>query len=588
MGKYLKRPANYDKNPVVNVKNEKRNVFQGYHQISAMLKSVSDTKEKCMICVECYPGVREEEIIEGLSEGLSDVKVIKAEDVMESASEVTSKIQRHMTEDRVFGFVAPHRMEEFVDQSKLNQVKHEISQINDGIVLIIGVGATVIEENPDVLIYADLTRWEIQQRFETKEFGNWKADNLEEEPLKKFKRGYFFEWRMADRIKQKISTKADYFLDTERANKPVMVAKETYFIGINQAVNQPFRVVPYFKPGIWGGQWIREVVKLDDDAVNYAWAFDCVPEENSLNLKFGDVTFTLPSINLVYFKPVELMGQKVHARFGKSFPIRFDFLDTMEGQNLSLQVHPLTEYIQDNFGMAYTQDESYYYLDCSEDATIYLGLKEGVDKEEMVADLKRAEKGEISFPDEKYINQFPVKKHDHFSIPAGTIHCSATNSMVLEISATPYIFTFKLWDWDRVDLDGKPRPVHIDHGKEVIQWDRTTSWVESNLINQTETIKQSNGWTEEKTGLHEREFIETRRHVGNAPVTHETGGIVNVLNLVDGEEATIESPTGEFEPYVVHYAETFIIPANISSYTIKPSGPSKGKTIATIKAYVRT
>ena len=84
------------------------------------------------------------------------------------------------------------------------------------------------------------------------------------------------------------------------------------------------------------------------------------------------------------------------------------------------------------------------------------------------------------------MEKWPIKKHDHILIPAGTIHCSGANTVVLEISATPYIFTFKLWDWGRMGLDGKPRPISIDHGKQVIQWDRTASWTEDNIINQFE------------------------------------------------------------------------------------------------------
>ena len=117
----------------------------------------------------------------------------------------------------------------------------------------------------------------------------------------------------------------------------------------------------------------------------------------------------VPSTDVVFYCPHELLGEKVHARFGDEFPIRFDFLDTMGGQNLSLQVHPLTEYIQNTFGMHYTQDESYYILDCAENSCVYLGVKTGIDREEMLADLEAAQRGEIVFPAEKYVNKFPVK-----------------------------------------------------------------------------------------------------------------------------------------------------------------------------------
>ena len=137
-------------------------------------------------------------------------------------------------------------------------------------------------------------------------------------------------------------------------------------------------------------------------------------------------------------------------------------------------------------------------------------------------------------------------------------------------------------------LDDKPRPIHIDHGEGNIQWDRTTDWVRNNLIARVEQISSGDGWTEERTGLHEREFIETRRHWFDKPVPHHTKGTVNVLNLVEGEEAVVESPTAAFAPFIVHYAETFIVPAAVGAYVIRPHGPSVGKQCATIKAFVRT
>ncbi len=205
----------------------------------------------------------------------------------------------------------------------------------------------------------------------------------------------------------------------------------------------------------------------------------------------------------------------------------------------------------------------------------------------MIRELKAAQTNGHCFRAEAYVNKFPARKHDHFLIPAGTIHCSGKNSMVLEVSATPYIFTFKLWDWDRLGLNGLPRPIHIDHGLMNIAWDRDTNWVRKNLINQIEPVAEGPGWREERTGLHKLEFIETRRHWFTGPTPHETRDTVNVLNLVEGEEAVVESPTNAFEPFVVHYAETFIVPAAIGAYRISPTGQSTGKNSATIKASVR-
>lgn len=260
-------------------------------------------------------------------------------------------------------------------------------------------------------------------------------------------------------------------------------------------------------------------------------------------------------------------------------------LDTVGGQNLSLQVHPLTEYIQNTFNMRYTQDESYYILDAGEDASVWLGVKDNVDPAAMEADLRRARAGEAPFPAEKYINNIPVKKHDHVLIPAGTTHCSGANTMVLEISATPYIFTFKLWDWGRLDLDGKPRPIHIDHGMANIQFDRNTRWVHENLVGQTRVLRQDENGLVERTGLHQREFIDTIRYTTTGRMPVERNGSVHVMNLVDGARARITSPDGAFAPFELHYAETCILPQDAGAYAIESVD---GGEVKVIVASVRT
>ena len=578
---------NYEKNPVIDMKVLEKEAFRSYENILEELKRKKDSlnNKKTVMILDYYHGVDEKEVYENLISKTGAGRLVNIEDYKLSEEYLSEELKREITEDRVFGVLSVRTLEEFFDMKKIEELKKEINEIPEGLIVVYGIGAGLIEG--DILVYADMARWEIQQRFRRKELDNWGAGNFDEDVLKKYKRAFFIEWRVLDKHKKGLFQKLDYLLDTNIKNDPKMVKGGAFRAALTQAVNQPFRLVPFFDPGVWGGQWMKEVCGLDKSQEQYAWCFDGVPEENSLKLKYGDIVIEIPSIDLVFYKPVELLGDKVHARFGTEFPIRFDFLDTMGGGNLSLQVHPLTEYIQSKFGMHYTQDESYYMLDSGDDGSVYLGTKTGVNPDELIEEFRKAQRGAGAFPDEKYINKFPAKKHDHFLIPAGTIHCSGKNAMILEISATPYIFTFKLWDWGRVGLDGLPRPIHIEHGKENIQYNRNTEWVESNLINRIEKIGDGDGWREERTGLHEREFIETRRHWFSKKVLHNTDGLVNMLNLVEGEEAIIESPENKFEPYIVHYAETFIIPANVGKYTIRPYGNSEGKEIATIKAFVR-
>ena len=577
--------SNFDRFPRVDVPGHSAVVGAEsvFHRID---QSALSRNEMPLVVIDCYPGVDLDALKRDIAGQLPqfDIVDVEQEAALEEAA-LTAMMQRWLTDDRVFGVLAPFRLAEFYSNDRLDALRERLNSRRRP-TMVIGLGATLAAPQADITVLADMPRWELQQRMR-RGLPNWRCSNDSEDILRKYKRGFFVEWRVADRHKQTLFDTIDFLLDTTDVDTVKLITGDAFRDGLEAASRQPFRVMPFFDPGVWGGQWMKTTCGLDTSAKNYAWCFDCVPEENSLLLGFGNETIEIPSINLVFRHPVELLGDRTHARFGAEFPIRFDLLDTMGGGNLSLQVHPLTEYIQANFGMHYTQDESYYILDAEPGSSVYLGVQEGIEPAEMLKALRVAETGEEAFPAEKFVNRFPAKKHDHFLIPAGTVHCSGAGTMVLEISATPFIFTFKLWDWGRLGLDGLPRPVHIDHGEAVIQWQRDTAFARDQLVDQVEQVASGDGWDEERTGLHSREFIESRRHWFTRPVAHDTMGTVNVLNLVEGAEAEVSSPTGAFEPYIVHYAETFIVPAAVGAYVISPTARSAGSRLATVKAFVR-
>ncbi|NML64960.1 mannose-6-phosphate isomerase [Hymenobacter sp. RP-2-7] len=586
------RTSNYDKFPFVPV--AKAEACQtGWAAIGAALRAAlpahATPGQPLVLAVECYPGTALGPLRQALTEALHPALCLVADDLYRAPADLDALVAGPLTDDPVFGRLNGLTVRDFLDPQKMQVAQATLAAATGQLVLVLGTGATLVCPSPTVLVYADLARWEIQLRQRRGDIANLGSDNFAEKASLKYKRAYFVDWRAADRLKKQTLPRADFLLDTNDPAAPKLIAGADLRAALAATVRRPFRVVPFFDPGPWGGQWMREHLDLPDGPPNYAWGFDCVLEENSLLLGFGAARVEIPSLDLVFAHPRELLGEAVHGRFGTEFPIRFDFLDTVGGGNLSLQVHPLTEYAFDKFGLSYTQDESYYMLDAAPGATVYLGLKEGAKLPAMLADLQRAQDDPAApFLAAEYINEFPAHRHDHFLIPAGTIHCSGAGGMVLEISATPYIFTFKLWDWARLGLDGQPRPIHLAHGAANIQPDRTTAWVQQHLVNQVQEVARGEGWREERTGLHEREFIETRRHWFTGPVPHDTLGGVQVLNLVQGAEAVVESPTGAFEPYVVHYAETFIVPAAVGAYTIRPHGPAVGTECATMKAYVRT
>ncbi|MBR4428873.1 MAG: class I mannose-6-phosphate isomerase, partial [Clostridia bacterium] len=466
--------SNYDLYPHIHVASDgQAYALAGWEAIGAELRNAIRARggKKTVLCVDCYHGVWEKETLEKLRALLRPDAVFCASQAQIGKEKALEMLRYHITDDRVFGVLSHHRLKDFFEPEKTDALRTAIDEAQ-GLVLVFGVGAAYLC-SPDILVYADMARWEIQLRFRSGRLANWLDDNFGEDFLRKYKRAFFVDWRVLDRHKRELFARMDYLLDTNDEAQPKLMTGEAFRRGLDTAVTRPFRLKPYFDPGVWGGQWMKEKFGLPKDVKNYAWSFDCVPEENSLLMEIGGVILEIPAIDLVFYHPRELLGDRTHARFGAEFPIRFDLLDTMQGGNLSLQVHPLTEYIQDRFGMHYTQDESYYLLDAAENTFVYLGCKNGTEKNALYQALSESQVTG-RFDAERFVNALPAHRHDHFLIPGGTVHCSGKDCMVLEISATPYIFTFKLWDWGRLGLDGKPRPIHIEHGMNSIQFDRDT------------------------------------------------------------------------------------------------------------------
>ncbi|MDA0871347.1 MAG: class I mannose-6-phosphate isomerase [Firmicutes bacterium] len=542
--KYITFKPNYDKFPSVRI-NEN---FEITHGIDMIVRHILSHHDK-HIAIETYPGVDTSELIHAFENIDLKHDVINTSEYSIGYDAYKDFFEKEFTEDRVFGFKTSKSIQD------LFNIPENLKYHNPTI--IIGFGASLFPH--DVLYYASIKRFEHQLRMR-RAMPNYMMLNHDEDPLTKYKRSYFVEWVIADKNRVHLIDKIDYIIDWNDIINPKLINYQHYQKALRYFTKRPFRMVPYFDPGVWGGQWLKEVCQLDKSKENYAWSFDGVAEENSIIFKVHDIEFEFQAQELIYEFPLEVLGKHVFKHFKYHLPIRFDLLDTMEGQHLSLQVHPKSDYIKEVFGMPYTQDESYYILDAGDDSQVFLGFKENVDRNIFENELKASLKTK-SFQAEKFINTFPVKKHDHLLIPAGTIHCSGRNTLVLEISSAAYIFTFKLWDWDRVGLDGKPRPVYHEHGLKNLEYSRSTNFVKANYIN---PFKVVNNYLE-KSGIDHGTFLDAYRISIDQQLHYTFKKTVQMANLVEGKSMIVSSLDASFDDIIIHYAETFVIPANVEN-----------------------
>jgi mannose-6-phosphate isomerase class I len=441
--------------------------------------------------------------------------------------------------------------------------------------IIYGTGAALASVNAPV-VYLDVPKNEIQYRMRAGSITNLGSKKIIRS-AEMYKRFYFIDWVVLNGHKQNLLNKIAVIADGQWKDSLNWMLADSLQTGLKTLSQQVFRVRPWFEAGAWGGQWMKEKIKdLNKDEVNYAWSFELIVPENGLVFE-SDGNLLEVSFDCLMFQENNNVLGKHAALFGYEFPIRFDFLDTWEGGNLSIQCHPTLPYIRENFGETITQDETYYILDCKEDAQVYLGFQQGIDPVTFKQTLENSKANKQVVPIEQYVQSHTASKHDLFLIPNGTVHSAGINNLVLEISATPYIFTFKMYDWLRLDLNGEPRAINIEHAFKNLNFERQGSVVTEELISKQRVIEKGDDWALVHCPTHAVHFYDVHRLEFATRVTVQTNNTCHILMLVEGSAVTVETADGVVETF--SYAETFVIPAAAKSYTLINKGTGIAKVV---------
>jgi len=445
---------------------------------------------------------------------------------------------------------------------------------HDGVTLVFGPGAALVQH--DLLWYADTPK-----RVSLAAVRQGTAGNLgqPEGDAGSEQRLLFVDWPLQDRHKQALLPSLDRLVDVSEPARPRSLGGAPLRATLHDLAGRPFRTRPSFLPGPWGGQWLRRSLGIETDAPNLAWSYELITPESGILLGDGtpvEIGFEL----LMAQESVRVLGDDVAARFGLSFPIRFDYLDTLEGDHLSLQCHPTTAYARERFGLDYTQDETYYVMRTTPGAKVFLGLREDAAAEAFRGDAELAESAGVAFDPERHLETRTAEEHQLYLIPAGTPHASGAGNVVLEVSATPYLYTLRFYDWLRRDLEGDLRPVHLRHAFANLDAGRSGAAV-SELVPAPRSLREGPGWAEFELSRHPDLFFAVHRLEFAEQMEDSTDGRFHVLNLVAGDEVQVETAAGDV--HRVSYAETIVVPAAVGPYRLRRVG---GADCKVVKAFV--
>lgn len=489
---------------------------------------------------------------------------------LKSGTNLRELFKENITDNRAFGFVTEAEIADYFAEGAKEELKNTVSSSCKGensISIVFGPGSYWLCDGIcDLLCFLDVSReyQQIEYKKQLLNFGmDWNKDFVE-----KYKIAYFVEWPILENYRKNIFDKIDFYLDLNNPKNPVAVQGKDLVNIIHEVVQAPIRVKPFYAPGVWGGQRLKELADLPKEWVNCAWQFEPIAPENSILIGVNQYVIEVPFLIVMAQEYINIMGERPVRLFGDYFPIRFDYLDTIDGDNLSCQVHPKQAYLKKHFNEKMPQQESYYIMEKKDNSKVYLGLTNNTNEENFKNAVINAQNTGIPFEFTDYVNEFDSNIGDLFLIPTGTVHCSGKNNLVLEISSTTWWFTFKIFDFLRKDLDGKPRPINIEHGFNNIDFYKKTDWVKENLIPEPRLINVQNNNKEYLLGQRKDLLFYVKRVHLIDKWMDDTEKEFVMYNLVKGEKVRIVSLTDETIFVEMSYAESYIIPSTFGKYKI--------------------
>ena len=420
------------------------------------------------------------------------------------------------------------------------------------VVVVYGYGCLIPEFRPlyDIKVWFDLTPMNCMLRIRSGQYANLgkKHTGIINRTIR---RCYYCDFENAVQLRKELFAAGAldwYVLDNDPDNLQLMPF-EAFADICAQLVKYPFRAKPCYLEGVWGGSYMKNLRHLPEKMRNAAWVFDFIPMEVSVVVEAGAEKLDINYCSFVHKEGVNLMGQTCVNKYKGYFPIRFNWDDSYHSTgNMSIQCHSGGEYNVKNYNEFGRQDESYYVVITGHEAKTFIGFRDDADIPQFFKEIEAADTQHDPCDYMKYVSYEESVPGLQVMLPAGTIHSSGRNQVILEIgSLTIGSYTYKMYDYLRLDFDGKQRPIHTKLGEENVRQDRRYSVIHNPdspeyIVQKPRLDCQGEGWQEYILGENPQMYISLRRLEFEKQCQQDTKGEkFHVLTLVDGDHVRIRS-----------------------------------------------
>ncbi len=497
---------------------------------------------------------------------------------------VDSRLSWDRSEDPtlLFGRIYKGGYEGLLDPQKIEALYgNELTEAGC-VTIVYGPGCLVHSQRDryDVRIWMDVTPKESILRIRRGQYINLGMDSPLTTPLI-IRRCYYCDFEVAVGLRREIlsSGGVDWYMETDRPEDMKLLPYDAFSSILQSLAAWPFRCKPVYLEGVWGGSYMKKLRGLPREMRNAAWVFDLIPMEVSILVQVGATVVEFPFSTFFMKEGQAVLGPSALQKFGGYFPIRFNYDDSYHSTgNMSIQCHSGSAFNKDNFDEFGRQDESYYVVVTGHDAKTFIGWRDDADIPEFFRAIEAADTRREPVDYMKYVNYEESKPGLQVMLPAGTIHSSGRNQVILEIgSLTIGSYTYKMYDYLRLDFDGKQRPIHTKLGERNVNQERRASVIhdpasKDYIVQKPRLAASGEGWEEYIVGENEQLYFSLRRLEFEKACRQDTAGRFHVLTLVDGERIRVRSLAHPERSYEAAFMDLVVVPASMGQYVIENLG----------------